>query len=531
MPDERTIDDVRAGEFVGRPYRAAVEDLWAETRIWDYARYDGAGDLWINDIRVRDAAAAFGTPLEIVDTTILERRSAEWMALCREVAGARNYPGTLRYLYAAKANMASEITHAAYRNGWHAETSSTQDLAHLLWMREHGLLPEGIRVVCNGFKPAPEHYHLPQSAAERDPAGSAGLPLPALTSALSGVHTAPYAQQIVDMARDGWDICPILDQGELEYFSRPEVPPMEVGLRLKFGRTADAAGLAALVSRFGMALQELERAADAIDRIPHLTLTTLHAMVGAATTIPVPSLVQSLGFAGRIWAELRRRHATLTEFNIGGGVPPLGEPYDHSGLLAGLFDALTGAASAAGVPPPDVTFEFGSLVAAEAGMHIFSILDVKHNDTSGPPWAIVDGGLMAAIPDMLMIDKPFRILAISGGDRPARAVRLGDVTCDGDGRYPPESFGPEAIVLLPEGEPPPIAIMGLGAYQEILSGVRGAHHCGLLEALELIVERGADGRPRTRLMPRQTQQEAASLLGYSADAVEPLRDTRWLVGE
>ena len=226
MPDERTIDDVRAGEFVGRPYRAAVEDLWAETRIWDYARYDGAGDLWINDIRVRDAAAAFGTPLEIVDTTILERRSAEWMALCREVAGARNYPGTLRYLYAAKANMASEITHAAYRNGWHAETSSTQDLAHLLWMREHGLLPEGIRVVCNGFKPAPEHYHLPQSAAERDPAGSAGLPLPALTSALSGVHTAPYAQQIVDMARDGWDICPILDQGELEYFSRPEVPPM-----------------------------------------------------------------------------------------------------------------------------------------------------------------------------------------------------------------------------------------------------------------------------------------------------------------
>lgn len=527
MTEARSADDIRAGELVGLPYFQAVKTLWGDSRIWDYVRYDESGELWINHLRVRDATDAYGTPLEIVDTMITERRSAEWMALCREVAAARGYPGKLNYLYAAKANMASEVTHAAYRSGWHAETSSTQDLSHLRWMRDRGLLPQGIRVVCNGFKPAPEVFRLPSQAAAgaADWLPSQGIALPRVTAELSGIHSLPYSIQIAEMARDGWDIQPILDQGEIEFFSRAGMPSMDVGLRLKFGRVHDDDGLAGLVSRFGMDLSTLEKAADELAASGNLTFTTLHAMVGAATSIPVPSMVESLDYAGRIWAELSRKHGALRELNIGGGVPPLSENYDHRGLLEGIFDAFLAAAVEAGTPPPDVTFEFGSLVAAEAGTHVFSILDVKRNDDAGPPWAIVDGGLMAAIPDMLLIDKAFRMLGISGGNRPARAVRLGDVTCDGDGRYPPESFGPEAIVLLPEGEPPPIAIIGIGAYQEILSGVRGAHHCGLLEALELIVEPDIDGEPRARLMPRQTPQEAASLLGYSENAVAPLLQT------
>ncbi len=524
MAEGPASDDIRAGEFAGMPYHAAVKALWGETRIWDYARYDEAGELWINQLRVLDAANAYGTPLEIVDTTIIERRSSEWMALCRDVAAARNYPGKLHFLYAAKANMASEITHAAYRSGWHAETSSTQDLSHLRWMRERGILTEGLRVVCNGFKPAPERHRL---ARRSFPASSSGIDLPRVTSDLSDIHSLPYSVQIAEMARDGWDVCPILDQGELEYFSRPGTPAMDVGLRLKFGQLHDDAALASHVSRFGMDRSELERVADALVEFSHLRFTTLHAMVGAATSIPVPAMVESLGYACRVWAELRLRHGTLRELNIGGGVPPLSEAYDHRGLLEGLFDAFLAASRDAGTPAPEITFEFGILVAAEAGTHIFSILDEKRNDDVGPPWAIVDGGLMAAIPDMLLIDKPFRVLAVSGGNRPARAIRLGDVTCDSDGRYPPASFGPDAIVLLPEGEPPPIAVFGIGAYQEILSGVRGAHHCGLLEALELIVESGPDGEPRARLMPRQTPREAASLLGYTEGAVAPLL---WAMG-
>jgi hypothetical protein len=66
----------------------------------------------------------------------------------------------------------------------------------------------------------------------------------------------------------------------------------------------------------------------------------------------------------------------------------------------------------------------------------------------------------------------------------------------------------------------------VGAYQEILSGVRGAHHCGLLEALELIVERGADGVRQVRLTPRQTWRDAAHVLGYTDETAEALGRTR-----
>ena len=180
------------------------------------------------------------------------------------------------------------------------------------------------------------------------------------------------------------------------------------------------------------------------------------------------------------------------------------------------------------MPQPEVTFELGSLVAEESSFHVFRVLQWKrnHDPAAAPPWAIVDGGLMAAIPDMLLIGKPFRVLAAEAADMPVADVVLGDVTCDPDGRYPPSSFGPGASVPLPSGDGPRhVVIQGVGAYQEILAGVRGAHHCGLLEAAELVLERRSDGRTHGRLLPRQTPADAARLLGYVHSTADALSRT------
>jgi hypothetical protein len=197
-------------------------------------------------------------------------------------------------------------------------------------------------------------------------------------------------------------------------------------------------------------------------------------------------------------------------------------------VLLSYLRGLIERCAAAGLTPPDVTFELGSLVAAESSFHAFRILQLKRNHVGrgprGAPWAIVDGGLMAAIPDMLLIGKAFRVLAVEKALEPAMRVLLGDVTCDPDGRYPPEAFGSDAAVLVPRGDGPRhVLIQGVGAYQEILAGVRGAHHCGLLEAGELILERRRDGLVYGRLMPRQTTADAARLLGYTAESAEALR--------
>jgi arginine decarboxylase len=554
----------------GSRYADVVQDLWADSAIWDYARYDREGDLWIGKLRVKDALRAYGSPLEIVDTTIVSRRCREWQALTEGIAADIGYSGHLDYLYAAKANMASEVAHAAYRSGWGAETSSRQDLDHLRWMHDHGLLPQGLRVVCNGFKLPPETYSW-QRAGGTPPLGEGELAGAGAASASDldaevkpgairfprdtvsqNVRDVTYAEAILAAARDGWDICPILDEGELETFARPDAPRMNVGLRMKHGPVASFAELEHLVSRFGMDQPTLRETAQRVAAADNLTLQTLHAMVGAATTIPVDVFVRALLLAGQVWCDLRTEHPTLRELNIGGGVPPLSEPYDHRTFVRGLLSGLMRLSKERGVPAPDVTFELGSLVSAECGFHAFRVLQFKRNheggdghrvasggtlgrdlagdSAGGQPaggvdrWAIVDGGLMAAIPDMLILGKSFRILAAEGGNAACESVRLGDLTCDSDGRYPPKAFGDDASVLLPAVEGPHhVVIFGVGAYQEILSGVRGAHHCGLLEAIELIIEPGADGQLQARLMPRQTSSEAASLLGYTDDAVKPLR--------
>lgn len=512
-------------------YAQAAAACWPGARIWDYLRYDGEGYLWVNDLRIVDAIRRYGTPLEIVDTTILERRAGEWQRLAAAVAREVGYSGRLQYLYAAKANMASEITCAAYRSGWHAETSSQQDLNNLQWLRQHDLLPKDLRVVCNGFKLPPASLGWPwPEESELVAAGhhlASRVDLPEVRN-MPRQREAPYAEMIARMARQGWDITPILDQGELDFFAAPGMPELKVGLRLKFGPVRTFADLDALVSRFGLDRHALAAAAGAIDRAPHLTFTTLHAMVGAAETIPPEHFVESLLLGVRIWADLRRRHETLVELNMGGGVPPLSDPYDHAGFLRAFLGGLIPICAAAGVPVPNVTFEFGSLLAAEAGFHVFKVVAEKlnHGAVEGEPasWAIVNGGLMAAIPDMLLIGKEFRILAAEHAKEPARRVRLGDVTCDSDGRYPPKHFGPHAAILLPQTDGElHVVIQGVGAYQELLAGVRGAHHCGLLEAVELILERHADGGVVGRLMPRQTHREAAALLGYDEAAVPALR--------
>ena len=60
------------------------------------------------------------------------------------------------------------------------------------------------------------------------------------------------------------------------------------------------------------------------------------------------------------------------------------------------------------------------------------------------------------------------------------------------------------------------------AYQEMLGGVRGTKHCVLPEAVELIVDRGDDGRHLFRVMPGQTAADVMHNLGYAVpkNAVE-----------
>jgi len=92
-------------------------------------------------------------------------------------------------------------------------------------------------------------------------------------------------------------------------------------------------------------------------------------------------------------------------------------------------------------------------------------------------------------------------------------VQLGGMTCDSDDVYPPK--GSQAPLYLPaETQDLYIGFFCIGAYQEMLGGVRGSKHCVLPEAVELLVENDDNGQFEFTILPGQTANDVLRNLGY-----------------
>src|SRR5262249_44394120 len=154
---------------------------------------------------------------------------------------------------------------------------------------------------------------------------------------------------------------------------------------------------------------------------------------------------------------------------------------------------------------PQLVGEFGRYSVADHGLHIFRVGKVKGGHPGMPPWYLLDGSLMVALPDILIVKgQQFIVLPLNHLDAEAGPVVLGGRrTCDWDDFYPRvgtggvgEQGGPDLILPLvgdggwgmgvgkkiyhpPSPIPHPLllAFFGTGAYQAMLAGEGGAHHC------------------------------------------------------
>jgi arginine decarboxylase-like protein len=69
------------------------------------------------------------------------------------------------------------------------------------------------------------------------------------------------------------------------------------------------------------------------------------------------------------------------------------------------------------------------------------------------------------------------------------------------------------MTAVEDGEPLLIAFFGTGAYQAMLSGEGGAHHCLAPEASKVIFEQ-VDGALQTRVIGEQSWKNVIADLGY-----------------
>ncbi len=518
MPSSSEAPLNRREQDRGLSYVDRIREAHRDSHIWDYLRYNREGDLWLDGVRLADVIQ-FGTPLEIVDTRIVKRRANEWVELTRRIAQEVGYQGGFKDFYASKANMSLEVAATAYAAGWLQETTSTQDLINIEYLLQQRLLrKESTDIICNGFFLPSQNFGNPRESKDiRSP-----NVIFQADGAVEPAGEISYLSRIESMRDQGYRITPIIyDRDELRYLLTKK-GAFNIGLRLKFGKVTNDTDLAQLQSRFGMTWEELQEAANLAGRSDNqLRFTMLHAMVGAAENIPIDTFDRSLQFAAEKYFELRAKHDTLQYLNIGGGIPPRSEKYDHEELIRRFLRGVKDKAMRANLPEPTIVFELGSYIATEAAFDILKIVDYKHNhiDANGNPgtWAIGDSSLVATVPDIWFLkDKRFIILAVNGANRPAKLALHGDITCDSG------SILPEGLLIPDTTDPLYLVILGTGAYQNALTGEGGGQHCGLYGSAKWKIHKEGN-KTVVVLTGRQTSSDLSRILGYTPDRIRHLR--------
>ena len=109
--------------------------------------------------------------------------------------------------------------------------------------------------------------------------------------------------------------------------------------------------------------------------------------------------------------------------SFGGGLPPLGEAYNHLELFCSLFKAIQQEAKKAGFDDGDlpvVAFEPGSLIAAESTFLIVPVLNIKtQGHVGGAPilFGISDVSFIESTIDGLLLGHDFPMLPANFGNR------------------------------------------------------------------------------------------------------------------
>ena len=443
--------------------------------------------LLSDTVDLGELVAQYGAPLEVSFCPQITRQVERMQFYAATAQQASAYAGGFMYAYATKANFSEEVVRTALNAGAHYETSAAADvvIAHHLWRQ--GVLSEDRYIFCNGSK-------------ER-----------------------AYVDGILALRHAGYErVVAVLDDlQELDTFLAECRLPLLFGVRERHAPDvvdrAHGGG-----ERFGLTPDEIAVVAARLADTHH-QLVVYHAMVGS-------QLEDAAAWQARLersveaYAILAHQVPALTMFNFGGGMPTsgyeLGFQFDYAGFLETLMCNVARICASHGLAHPTIVAECGRYTVAN---HNVYLIEVGTTKAAGAleQWYLLNGSLMVSAPDTLIVDQEFVVLPLDDWDAALEWVRLGGRrTCDSDDLYP-RSHRP--ALPLPRFRPGMVlAVFGVGAYQAMIGGRGGAHHCLNPEMRRIIIEQEGE-RLILREIPPQGLQSIMSALGYNREVLEPVR--------
>lgn len=443
-------------------------------------------ELYFHGINVMELIETYKTPLRFTYLPIISERVRRGRRFFQDAIDKVGYRGSYTYTYCTKSAHFKHVMVEVLKAGAQLETSSALDIPIIDALERSGHIDKTIRVLCNGFK----DYE--------------------------------YKQYIVDMLHDGFEnFVPILDnKDELGFYEQELHVPATLGIRLA---TEEPPESGFYTSRLGMREDQvipfyLQKLAEH----PSLKVKLLHFFIHTG--------IQDTPF---FWSELRRFVNLYCQFkavnpdlemlDLGGGLPfrnSLAFEYDYDYVIGEIVRTVREICRDHGVDEPELITEFGSYTVAESSGTLFKVLGKKEqNDRE--KWHMIDGSVITMLPDVWALGRRFMLLPVNNWDAGYEKVVIGGMTCDADDYYSEETH--RGSIFMPDTRLQQyIGFFHTGAYQEVLSGVGGLHHCLMPDPKHVVISLDDEGRRVYRVLSEeQVSKQVLRTLGYRRDPDAP----------
>ena len=400
-----------------------------------------------------DIAQKYATPLSVGFVDVISTRINSLKQLFADAIQRHNFNGKYNYAYATKANYFSEVVHTSSKNCDMLEFSSEYDLEILIQLIKLKHFNKNMKVICNGLK------------------------------------NDNYISKIKILASKGIKLLVILNnEEEYDLLKKHNITNIEIGIRYAcederrlYLNNYDNFDIAE--NRFGVDKLGFEKLLKRIKREKLYTCSVFHFHFGGEIT-NLRNYLKAFENVCEYFINLAKKYPNFKYLDFGGGFPSqLNTKISIPSLVDGIVKTVAKYANESSINF-DIIGEHGRYTTAEHGVYIFKIEQKVKNYNK--LWAIINNSLMNCLPDIWGLQSDFILLPINGWDKEFEPCYLGGKTCDEDDKFFVENKNKQ--VLLPKtNQEIYIAILGIGAYQEMLSGGSLYSHCLMPKAYELVI--------------------------------------------
>ncbi|MCB9202786.1 MAG: arginine decarboxylase [Flavobacteriales bacterium] len=439
------------------------------------------GNLKFHDIPLTELIRKYGTPLRFNYLPKITQNIELARTWFGNAFKKHNYDKKYTYCYCTKSSHFSFTVEQALKSNVSIETSLSNDMDIIEILYQKGKIDKDIEVICNGFK------------------------------------TEDYLKKISHAINNGFDkIIPVLDnERELDRLSENIQTNFNVGIRIA---SEEEPKFEFYTSRLGIGYKDIVPYYNQkIHNHPYAKLKMLHFFINTGikdTAYYWSELFKCL----RVYAQLKKVAPDVDSLNIGGGFPiktSLTFDYDYEYMADEIVYQIKKFCEDENVELPNLYTEFGSFTVGESGGMIYKILSQK-NQNDREKWNMIDSSFMTTLPDTWAISRRFIMLPINRWNEPYERVFLGGLTCDSDDYYNSEQH--TNAIYLPrysKTKPMYIGFFNTGAYQEMISGYGGVHHCLVPQPKHILIDKNEKGEFTYKVFRKeQTPSSILKILGY-----------------